>query len=36
MKPVYAAQYPFQRESDINDALDKDVKELMALIDVEK
>ena len=36
MKPAYAAQYPFQRESDINDALDKDVKELMALIDVEK
>ena len=36
MKPVYAAQYPFPRESDINDALDKDVKELMALIDVEK
>jgi len=36
MKPVYAAQYPFQRESDINDALDKDVKELIALIDFEK
>ncbi|MCR5008354.1 MAG: hypothetical protein K6A76_07230 [Oribacterium sp.] len=36
MKPVYAAQYPFQRESDINEALDKDIKELMALIDVEK
>ena len=31
MKPVYDAQYPFQRESDINDALDRDVKELIDL-----
>ncbi len=36
MKPVYGAQYPFQRESDINDALDRDVKELIALMDIEK
>ena len=36
MKPVYAAQYPFQRESAINDAMDKDIKELIALMDIEK
>ncbi|WP_022765514.1 hypothetical protein [Butyrivibrio sp. XPD2006] len=36
MKPVYGAQYPFQRESDVNDALDRDLKELIALIDLEK
>ncbi|WP_024866850.1 hypothetical protein [Butyrivibrio sp. FCS014] len=36
MKPVYAVQYPFQRESDINDALDRDLKELIALMDIEK
>ncbi|WP_027216880.1 hypothetical protein [Butyrivibrio fibrisolvens] len=36
MKPVYAAQYPFQRESAINDAMDKDIKELITLMDIEK
>ena len=36
MKPVYAAQSPFRRESDINDVLDRDVKELIALLDLEK
>ena len=36
MKPLYAAQYPFQRESAINDAMDKDINELIALMDIEK
>ena len=36
MKSVYKTQYPFQRESDIDDALDRDVKELIALIDIGK
>ena len=36
MKPVYGAQYPFQRESDVNDALDRDLKDLISLMNIEK
>ena len=36
MRPVYSSQYPFQRESDVNDAINRDIEGLMRLIDYSK
>ena len=36
MKPVYSSQYPFQRESDVNDAITHDIDDLMRMIDYSK
>lgn len=36
MKPVYSLQYLFQRESDIDDAINRDIEGLMRLNDYSK
>ena len=33
MRPAYSAQYPFQRKSDIDDVLSRDVQDILKLID---